>query len=85
VDPGAAHAQLLADRLPARTELSDEEWLDADQAAAYLKIAKSSLYKLTAERQIAFEQARPGCKVYLKPRALDEYRTRGPLRKHARR
>lgn len=54
--------------------LPPDEWLDSDGAAAYLSLPRSTLYKLTAERAVPFEQDGPDCKLYFKRSALDAWR-----------
>ena len=54
----------------------DDGWIDARQAAAYLGTTLSSLWKLTAARQIPFSQDGPGCKCWFKRSQLDAWRER---------
>ena len=67
---------LLAERLGPylRPVSASDESLDADGAAAYLSLPRSTLHKLTAERGIPFAQDGPGCKLYFKRSALDAWR-----------
>ena len=68
---------LLAERLgPYLRSVSSlpDEWLDSKGAADYLRLPKSTLHKLTAERAVPFEQDGPGCKLYFKRSALDAWR-----------
>jgi len=51
-----------------------DEWLDANAAAEYLSLPRSTLHKLTAEHAIPFAQDGPGCKLYFKRSALDAWR-----------
>jgi excisionase family DNA binding protein len=48
--------------------------MDSKQAAAYLGISPSSLWKLTAARDIPFEQDKPGGKCWFKRSELDAWR-----------
>jgi excisionase family DNA binding protein len=52
-------------------------WLDATGAAEYLGMPKTTLHKLTAAREIPFEQDGPGCKLYFKRSDLDTWRRQG--------
>ena len=65
-------APRLLERLPAAT--ADSSWIGSKQAAAYLGITTSSLWKFTAAREIPFEQDRPGGKLWFKRNALDAWR-----------
>jgi excisionase family DNA binding protein len=60
------------------------QWLDSHEAADYLGITLNSLYKLTAERAIPFEQDGPGCKVWFRRSALDAWREAGGARSYLR-
>jgi excisionase family DNA binding protein len=71
-------APKLAARLTAREQPSDE-WLPSSKAAAYLGISTNALHKLTAARAIPFEQDGPGCKMWFKRSALDEWRRTGDV------
>lgn len=73
----------LKDRLrPLVAELIREQqqqpqqdgWLDAKRAAGYLSITANALHKLTAAREIPFEQGGPGCKLWFRPSELDAWR-----------
>lgn len=65
----------IAERIrPVQTE---DGWMNAKQAAEYLGISVASLHKLTAEREIPFEQDGPGCKVWMKRSQLDRWRESG--------
>jgi len=59
--------------VPARVPIEDG-WIDAKQAAAYLGTTLSSLWKLTAAREIPFSQDGPGCKCWFKRSQLDAWR-----------
>jgi len=52
----------------------EDGWIDAKQAAAYLGTTVSSLWKLTAAREIPFSQDGPGCKCWFKRSQLDAWR-----------
>jgi excisionase family DNA binding protein len=75
---------LLAERLGPylqpmleRTAEPNDSWLDSHAAADYLGITLNSLYKLTADRAIPFEQDGPGCKAWFRRSALDAWREAG--------
>jgi len=72
---------LLAERLRPHLALVRDErqddWLDSKEAARYLRVPLSSLHKLTASREIPFEQEGAGCKLYFKRSALDAWRRSG--------
>jgi hypothetical protein len=74
-----ALADLLAPKLEARLRptASEDGWLDAKRAAAYVGLSVNALHKLTAERAIPFEQEGPGCKMWFKRSELDEWRRAG--------
>ncbi len=75
LDDGAC--ALLAERLGPYLRSGSsppDEWLDANAAADYLSLPRSTLHKLTAERAIPFAQDGPGCKLYFKRSALDAWR-----------
>lgn len=62
-----------------RTEGADRqnEWFDSRQAAEYLGLHRDSLRRLAAERTIPAEQDGPGCKLYFRRAALDDWRRTG--------
>jgi len=64
-------APLLLKHLPVPVV---DSWIDAKQAAAYLGITPSSLWKLTAARQIPFAQDGPGRKCWFRRSELDLWR-----------
>lgn len=51
--------------------MTAQELLTVEQAAAWLKMSKSSLHHLTAARRIAF--VRLGKRVYFSPADLEAY------------
>ena len=53
------------------------EWLDSREAAEYLGLHRDTLRKLAAERAIPAEQEGPGCKLFFRRSALDEWRISG--------
>ena len=61
-------APLVAEHL--RRAGDEDRWLDSREAAAYIGRSLSALHKLTAARQIPFEQAKPGGKCYFRKSAL---------------
>jgi hypothetical protein len=48
--------------------------MDSKAAAAYLGISIHALHKLTAAREIPFEQDGPGCKCWFRRSQLDRWR-----------
>ncbi len=52
-------------------------WLDTAGAAEYLGTPKTALHKLTAAREVPFEQEGAGCKLYFKRSDLDTWRRQG--------
>lgn len=77
-----ALADLLAPKLEARLTAArptEDGWLDAKRAAAYIGLSVNALHKLTAERAIPFEQEGPGCKCWFKRSELDEWRRTGSV------
>ena len=78
-----ALAERLAPRLAGKlvpAQRSEDGWLDAKQAAAYIGLSSHALHKLTAARAIPFEQDGPGCKTWFKRSELDAWR-RGAWRR----
>jgi excisionase family DNA binding protein len=69
-------AARLAPFLPSPTP-SDDGWIDAKEAAAYLGLPLSAIHKWSAARTIPCEQERPGAKLYFQRSALDEWRRSG--------
>jgi hypothetical protein len=73
--------ELLAERLAprlmgrlAQSEAREDRWLDSKRAAEYLGITPNALYKLTAAREVPFEQDGPGCKCWFRQSELDAWR-----------
>ena len=66
----------LAPRLVARlpTPNYDDGWIDSREAARYVGLPLSSLWKLTAAREIPFQQEAPGCKCWFRRSELDQWR-----------
>jgi excisionase family DNA binding protein len=69
-------AELLAPRLVGQLQPAPAEdgWIDSKQAAAYLGITTSTLWKLTAALEIPFAQDKPGAKTWFKRSQLDQWR-----------
>jgi hypothetical protein len=70
-------ADLVAERILERIEMVDanaDRWLGTTEAADYLGITTNALHKLTAARQVPFEQDRPRARCWFKAAALDEWR-----------
>jgi excisionase family DNA binding protein len=66
---GPEVAQYLAPAAP-----PPDSWLDTAGAADYLGISRTALHKLTAAREIPFEQDGPRCKCWFKRSELDAWR-----------
>ena len=73
--------QRLAERLlpyiDRRTRASEDRWLSAKDAAAHLGLSVHALHKLSAAREVPFEQDGPGCKLWFRRSDLDRWRQRG--------
>lgn len=67
----------LALGLDGSAEPARDGWMETKEAAAYLGMPLSTLHRLTAARDVPFEQDGPGCKCYFKRSELDEWRRRG--------
>jgi excisionase family DNA binding protein len=70
-------AAAVVERLGATRVEQAPEWLDSREAAAYLGLHRDTLRKLAAERAIPAEQDGPGCKLFFRRNALDEWRAAG--------
>jgi excisionase family DNA binding protein len=70
-------AAAVAERLGTTHAGEAPEWLDSREAAAYLGLHRDTLRKLAAERAIPAEQDGPGCKLFFRRSALDEWRAAG--------
>jgi len=70
-------ATAIAERLGAPSTDKAPEWLDSREAADYLGLHRDTLRKLAAERAIPAEQEGPGCKLFFRRSALDEWRLTG--------
>ncbi len=73
-------AALVVQRLVPTLEApaTDDGWLDAKGAAAYLGFESvHPLHKLTARREVAFSQDSTGGKCWFRVADLDAYRLRG--------
>jgi excisionase family DNA binding protein len=73
-------APRLASKLTPATTTADG-WLDTKQAAIYVGLSSHALHKLTAAREIPFEQDGPGCKCWFRRSELDAWR-RGEWQSH---
>lgn len=69
-----AVAARLHERLGDQRDAADDRWLTTREAAAYLGMTVAALHKLTAARQIPFEQTGPRCRCYFKRGDLDRWR-----------
>lgn len=70
-------ADRLAPRIAERLAHDRDGWLSAKDAAGYLGITVDALHKLTAARDIPFEQDAPGCKLWFRRSGLDRWRRGG--------
>jgi hypothetical protein len=70
-------AERLIPHFEGKTQGSDDRWISASDAAAHLGMSVHALHKLTAARQIPFEQDAPGCKLWFRRAELDRWRQRG--------
>jgi hypothetical protein len=75
-----ALAQRLEPYLPHPGSADAGEWLDSRAAAAHLGISRNALHKLTAARQVPFEQEGAGCKVWFRRSELNHWREAGGAR-----
>ena len=69
-------AERLAPRLADRLAPNDPQrdgWLTTRDAAAYIGRSTTALHKLTAARQIPFEQDGPGARCYFRRGDLDAW------------
>jgi excisionase family DNA binding protein len=66
-------APRLVGHLP-ETAPAEDGWIDSKQAAAYLGITTSTLWKLTAAHEIPFSQDGRACKCWFKRGHLDQWR-----------
>lgn len=71
-------APLLAERMAPRTE--PDAWMTTRQAAGYLGLTVPALHRLTASREVPFEQDGPGCKLWFRRAELDVWRRSGGTR-----
>lgn len=60
-----------------------KETLNVDEAALYLGMKKSYLYKLTSSMQIPHYKSQGGKMIYFKRKDLDEWMTFYPVRTRA--
>jgi excisionase family DNA binding protein len=84
-DLAARLAPLLAERLRTEPVDDDRRWMSTRDAATYLGIPTSSLHKLTAAREIPFEQDGPGCRCWFRRAELDRWRRGEPATSSLRR
>jgi len=69
-----AIAARVVERLSEQAGARGDRWLTTRDAADYLGLTVTAIHKLTAARQIPFEQAGPGCKCYFRRADLDHWR-----------
>jgi excisionase family DNA binding protein len=72
-----------------RPHLQDEQpavsgWMTSREAAAYLGLTLAALHRLTAARDVPFEQDTPGGKCWFNRADLDTWRRGGSVRSHLR-
>lgn len=72
-----AAAEMVLTRTLRESATSGSAWLDSRAAAQYLGMTRNALHKLTARRQIPFEQDGPGCKLWFQRTRLDRWRAGG--------
>lgn len=78
-------AEAIAARLRVEsTHQRGADWLDSRRAAQYLGLHRDTLRRLAAERAIPAEQEAPGCKLYFRRAALDDWRRSGGRPAHVR-
>lgn len=65
--------------LPLQAE--PDRWIGTREAAAYLGMTAAALHKLTAAKEIPFEQDCPGGKLWFKRSELDRWRRGGSVRR----
>ena len=57
-----------------RTLTADDPWLALRDAAVYIGVTTDALRKAVERREIPFDQAATGCKIYVRRSDLDAYR-----------
>lgn len=73
-------ATRLAPFLPRSEPAGDDAWLSTRDAAKYLGVSPNALHKLTAAREIPFQQDGPGARCWFRRSELDAWR-RGESRR----
>jgi hypothetical protein len=73
-------ADRLAPRIAERLAHDRDRWLSAKDAAGHLGITVDALHKLTAAREIPFEQDAPSCRLWFQRSELDRWRRGGGRR-----
>ena len=71
-------ADALASRVAPLFASAGSPWLDADEAAAHLRIGKSSLYRMQRLGVIPAYQDGPGARLFFHRDELDDYRRSNP-------
>jgi excisionase family DNA binding protein len=66
-------APRLVGHLP-ETAPAEDRWMTSREAASYLGTTLSTMWKLTAAREIPFSQDGPGCRCWFKRSHLDQWR-----------
>ena len=71
-------ADAVADRIDRSCVAPSSPWLDADEAAAHLRIGKSSLYRMQRQGLIPAYQDGRGARLFFHRDELDSYRRGNP-------
>jgi excisionase family DNA binding protein len=71
-------ADAIARRIPASHPEAASPWLDAAEAAAHLRIGKSSLYRLQRQGVVPAYQDGAGARLFFHREELDSYRRSHP-------
>lgn len=66
-------ADVVASRLEERLGSQATDWLDVTAAAAHLGCSPERVRKLIARRAIPFHQERPGSRIFLSRKEIDEW------------
>ena len=77
-------APYLPEVIPPIPSIAADGWLDSAGAAAHLAMSRHAIHKLTAAREIPFEQDGAGCKLWFRRADLDRWREGGGRRSRGR-
>jgi excisionase family DNA binding protein len=75
-------AQAVVERLCGGVADQNDDWLDSREAADYLGLHRDTLRRLAAARAMPAEQDGPGCKLFFRRAALDDWRRSGGRTRH---